>query len=127
MSKKITLCEIKRAQIVIWHKKRFSQRKICKKVSCGKMTVHQAIDRFQNCGLFVSSAVIFHLYALPLSISFLSLYHTSYYLRLLLPSFLEILTAITHPGTLIPLKSNYAKTFSNSNIFSWTKDSVSGG
>ena len=47
MGKKVTLSEIKRLQIVIWHKKVFCQRKICRKVSCSKFAVHQATLDFK--------------------------------------------------------------------------------
>ena len=40
MEKKASLCETKKAQIVILRKYGFSERQICKKVSCSKMIVH---------------------------------------------------------------------------------------
>ena len=50
MGKKLGLSETKKAQIVILHKEGFTQKKICKKVSCNKTVVHQAIARFKNFG-----------------------------------------------------------------------------
>ena len=52
MGKNASLVETIRAQIVILHNKEFSQRKICKKVFCSKMAVHQAITRFSNFGVY---------------------------------------------------------------------------
>ena len=52
MDKKASLSETKKTQIVIWHKKGFSQRKICKQVFCSKTAVHQAIATFQNFGFY---------------------------------------------------------------------------
>ena len=52
MDKKASLSETKRAQIVILPKEKFSQRKICKKVSRSKTAVHPVIARFQNFELY---------------------------------------------------------------------------
>ena len=52
MGQKASFSKTKTAQVIILHKKRFSLSKICKKVSCSKMTVHQTFTRFQNFGLY---------------------------------------------------------------------------
>ena len=53
MGKKASLFETKRYQVLVLHKKGFFQRKICKKVSCRKKAVDQAIVRFKNFKLYV--------------------------------------------------------------------------
>ena len=52
MGKKPSLSKTKRAQIVILLEEEFSQRKICKKLSCSTVAFYQAIARFQNFRLY---------------------------------------------------------------------------
>ena len=53
IGKKASLSEVKRAQIVILHKVRLSERLISEKVECSKTAVHQAIVKFKICGSYV--------------------------------------------------------------------------
>ena len=46
--KKPSFSKTKRAQIVILHEERFSQRNICKKLSYSRVAFYEAIARFQN-------------------------------------------------------------------------------
>ena len=52
MGKKASLSVTKGVQIVILHKERLFERKICKKVACSITAVHQAIAKFQKFELY---------------------------------------------------------------------------